>query len=137
LIDQKMWLRLVGGAFLVYLGVRTLFSHPAGQAASVRANNLAGAYGSTFLLTLTNPMTILFFAGVMAGLGVGSAAKDYLSASVLVLGVFIGSTLWWLTLSSSVSLLQSRINTHVLMWVNRISGVVIIAFGATALLSRV
>jgi threonine/homoserine/homoserine lactone efflux protein len=136
LIRQKMWLSLVGGAFLIYLGIKTMLSRPAQQAALIKTSSFAGAYGSTLLLTLTNPMTILFFAGVMAGLGVGSAARDYVSAVVLVLGVLVGSALWWLTLSTGVSLLRSQFDVRALAWVNRVSGVIITVFGVMALLSK-
>jgi len=135
LTDQQVWLRLFGGAFLCYLGVKTVLSRPAKQAASAKGSGLAGAYGSTFLLTLTNPMTILSFAAVFAGLGLASAGGSYASASILVLGVFAGSALWWLMLSGGVSLLRSKFDARRLEWVNRISGVIITGFGVVALLS--
>jgi len=135
LIDQQVWLRLFGGAFLCYLGVKTVLSRPARQAASAKGSGLAGAYGSTFLLTLTNPMTILSFAAVFAGLGLVSAEGSYASAGILVLGVFTGSALWWLTLSGGVSLLRSKFDARRLEWVNRISGIIITGFGVVALLS--
>jgi threonine/homoserine/homoserine lactone efflux protein len=135
LIGQTLWLRLAGGAFLIYLGVRMLLSQPAKQAAAAKGNGLVGAYGSTFLLTLTNPMTILSFAGIMAGLGVGSARGDYVFAAVLVLGVFLGSALWWLLLSGAVGLFRDRFGARALVWVNRLSGVIIVAFGLLALAS--
>ncbi len=133
LISQQMWLRIMGGAFLCYLGLKTLLASPAEEAASVSANSLIGAYTSTFFLTLTNPMTILSFAAIFAGLG--GASANYVSAVVLVLGVFSGSALWWLTLSTGVSLFRTKFTSHGLRWVNRISGLVIIAFGLLALLS--
>jgi threonine/homoserine/homoserine lactone efflux protein len=135
LISQQVWLRLVGGGFLCYLGLKTLLSRPAEQAASAEGNGLVSAYASTFFLTLTNPMTILSFAAIFAGLGVASASGNYASAGVLVLGVFIGSALWWLILSGGVGLFQTRFNPHGLWWVNRISGVIITGFGLLALLS--
>ncbi|KRT77178.1 MAG: putative threonine efflux protein [Armatimonadetes bacterium CSP1-3] len=135
LIEDRVWLRLVGGAFLCYLGVRTFLAKPAPQAAAGEGMQLAGAYISTFLLTLTNPLTILSFAAVFAGLGLGSAQRDYASAVVLVLGVFAGSALWWLTLSTGVGLLRTRVGPRLLVWVNRISGTIIAAFGVAALLS--
>ncbi len=135
LMDQQVWLRLFGGAFLCYLGVKTVLSQPAKQAASAKGSGLAGAYGSTFLLTLTNPMTILSFAAVFAGLGLVSAEGSYASAGILVLGVFAGSALWWLMLSGGVSLLRSKFDARKLEWVNRISGVIIAGFGVVALLS--
>jgi threonine/homoserine/homoserine lactone efflux protein len=136
LVGQRMWLHLIGGVFLIYLGIRTLLARPSGQATSVKTRGLTSAYGSTLGLTLTNPMTILSFAGVMAGLGIGSTASDYVSAAVLVLGVFIGSALWWLVLSSGVGLLKDKFNARALTWVNWISGAVIIVFGVLALWSN-
>jgi threonine/homoserine/homoserine lactone efflux protein len=137
LIRQQGWLRLIGGGFLCYLGLKTLLAKPAEQAASAGGNGLVGAYASTFFLTLTNPMTILSFAAVFAGLGVASAGGDYVSAGVLVLGVFIGSAVWWLILSGGVSLFRASFNPHRLRWVNRVSGVIITGFGLLALLSMI
>ncbi len=136
LIGQALWLRLAGGTFLICLGLKTLLARPAEQAAAVGGSGLVGAYGSTFLLTLTNPMTILSFAGIMAGLGIGSTARDHGSAGAIVLGVFLGSALWWLILSGSVGVFRARFNTRALVWVNRLSGLVILAFGVLALASR-
>ena len=135
LIGQQTWLRLVGGAFLCYLGLKTLLSRPAEGAASAGGSGLLGAYVSTLFLTLTNPLTILSFAAVFAGLGVGSAGQGYLSAGVSVLGVFLGSALWWLLLSGGVSQFRHKLNLQKLAWVNRISGAIIAGFGVFALLN--
>ena len=134
-ISQQVWLRLVGGVFLCCLGLKTFLARPVEQAASAEGNGLVGAYTSTFFLTLTNPMTILSFAAIFAGLGVASASGNYLSAGVLVLGVFVGSALWWLILSGGVSLFRARFSPQQLRWVNRVSGIIIMVFGLLALLS--
>jgi threonine/homoserine/homoserine lactone efflux protein len=131
LIGQQTWL----GAFLCYLGIKTFVAKPAEMAASARTTGLAGAYASTFFLTLTNPMTILSFAAIFAGLGLGSGDGGLLTAGLTVLGVFVGSALWWLTLSSGVSLLAGRFNARAMRWVNRLSGVIIAGFGLLALVS--
>ncbi|RPJ25803.1 MAG: LysE family translocator [Chloroflexi bacterium] len=133
LIDQQTWLRLFGGLFLCYLGIKTLFSKPAEQEAKVARAGLFGSYVSTFLLTVTNPLTILSFAAIFAGLGLANTSGNYISAMILVLGVFLGSALWWLLLVGGVSLFREKFNTQGLLWVNRISGVVITAFGIIAL----
>jgi threonine/homoserine/homoserine lactone efflux protein len=133
LVGQKMWLSLFGGLFLLYLGIKTLLSKPAEKEATIRQNGLFGSYLSTFLLTLTNPMTILSFAAIFAALGLGNTSGSYASALILVLGVFLGSAIWWLFLSGGVGLFHDRFNTQGLLWVNRISGVIITAFGAVAL----
>ncbi len=135
LIDQAALLRLIGGAFLIYLGVRTLRAAPAEEAAQARtARGLPGAYASTLALTLTNPMTILAFLGIFAGLGLAETGRDAGAAAVTVLGVFAGSTLWWLTLSGGVSLLRSRFDARAMRWVNRLSGVIILVFALDILL---
>jgi threonine/homoserine/homoserine lactone efflux protein len=135
LISQQAWLRLSGGAFLCYLGVKTFLATTTELIIPARGEGLVGAYASTFFLTLTNPMTILSFAAIFAGLGVAGAGGNYLSAGVLVLGVFLGSALWWLILSGGVSLFRSRFNPRGLHWLNRVSGGIIMAFGLLAFLS--
>ncbi len=135
LINQQVWLRVIGGLFLCYLGLKTFFSGPAEKMASAKVNGLIGAYASTFFLTLTNPMTILSFAAIFAGLGVASTSGNYLSAGVLVLGVFSGSAFWWFLLSSGVAVFRAKFNLRELKWVNRISGIIILLFGLYVLLS--
>ena len=133
LIQQTFWFRLLGGVFLCCLGVKTILSQPADREASIQSQGLVGAYLSTVFLTLTNPMTILAFAAVFAGLGLASTAGNYLQATILVLGVFLGSALWWLLLSGGVSLLRTAFTPKRLQWLNRISGLILLVFGIIAL----
>lgn len=134
LVSQQVWLRIIGGIFLCYLGIRTFLAKPAQSAAEVTGKGLIGAYASTFFLTVTNPLTILSFAAIFAGLGVASAGSNYLDSGILVLGVFLGSALWWLLLSTGVSILRKKFDDRSLIWINRISGLIIIVFGIIALL---
>lgn len=133
LVGQREWIQLLGGVFLLALGVRTLRAAPARDAAKAReGRGLLASYLSTFVLTLTNPMTIIAFAGIFAALGVADTAGDIAAAALLVLGVFSGSAAWWLILSGGVGLLRDRLASGVLLWVNRASGAVLLAFGAIA-----
>jgi threonine/homoserine/homoserine lactone efflux protein len=132
LVSQQNWLKLFGGAFLLYLGIRTMLAKPATEAAQSKRTNLAGAFGSTFLLTLTNPVTIVTYLAVFSSLGVGTAGGEYGTAAFFILGVFSGSAMWWFILSFGVSLLRDKVSPTVLLWVNRISGLIIIAFGVYA-----
>jgi threonine/homoserine/homoserine lactone efflux protein len=135
LIRQQIGLRLLGGLFLCYLGVRTLLARAGGKPAAARGAGLIGAYTSTLFLTLTNPMTILSFAAIFAGFSVGIGGRSYRAAAVLVVGVFLGSALWWLLLSGGVSLIRTRLKPEALRWVNRLSGALITGFGLLALSS--
>jgi arginine exporter protein ArgO len=98
----------------------------------VPPQGLFAAYASTFVLTLTNPMTILSFVAIFAGLGLG-ASPGYRAASSMVAGVFAGSALWWLLLSAGAAMFQSRLSATWMQSVNRVSGVIIFAFGTYAL----
>ena len=135
MVSQQTWLRLIGGVFLCYLGVNSFLARPARSTAAPKGGALTGAYVSTLFLTLTNPMTILSFAAVFAGLGLGGAAADYAGAALLVFGVFLGSALWWLCLSGGVGLFREKLHDEHFRWVNRISGVIITGFGLLALVS--
>lgn len=138
LVSQQTLLRLAGGLFLCYLGFTSFRAQPVMPSAAAPAGRSpVAAYGSTFALTLTNPMTIISFAAIFAGAGLSGGAGDARAAVALVLGVFLGSALWWLTLSSGVSLLRTRVDTRALQWVNRISGGIIGLFGLSVLLSLV
>jgi threonine/homoserine/homoserine lactone efflux protein len=128
----EKWFRLVGGAFLLFLGVRTFLACPVERAAPAAGSGLVSAYASTFFLTLANPTTILSFAAIFAGLGAGETNGGVLSAVLLVTGVFLGSAAWWVVLSGATGLFRTRLSVHGLRWVNRVSGTVIAAFGVFA-----
>jgi threonine/homoserine/homoserine lactone efflux protein len=146
ILGQRVTLQVVGGAFLIYLGLRTIYEkprspiifpqvsldhdrHPARRSVSWRA--LGHDYGSTFLLTLTNPMTILSFAAIFAGLG----ATTVRGGGILVVaGVFLGSALWWLALSLVTGWLHGKLTgSGFLRWINRVSGGIILVYGILAL----
>ena len=132
LVDQRFWIQLIGGIFLLTLGIKTLRTVPAERAAAASGTGLAASYTSTLLLTLTNPMTILSFAGIFAALGVADTGGDFSAAALLVLGVFVGSAAWWLLLSGGVGLLREKLSSGVLRWTNRLSGAILLAFGLIA-----
>ena len=132
LIGQQPLLRLIGGGILILLGTRILLSRPLDESAPEERNGLAGAYASTFILTLTHPLTILFVAAIFAGIGAAMESGDLLSGAGLVLGVFLGSMLWWFLLSGGVSLLRDRVTPGAMRWVNWVSGTVIALLGVSA-----
>lgn len=137
LVAWRQALALVGGAFLLWVAWRTFRSLPATDPATAptgdeaRSRGLSGAYLSTLALTLTNPMTIVSFAALFVGLGV--TGDDAASAAALTLGVFAGSAMWWVVLTSLVARLRSRITARGLRWVNIVSGLVIGAFAVVAI----
>jgi threonine/homoserine/homoserine lactone efflux protein len=135
LLEQSIWLRIFGGAFLCYLGFKTILTRPAHLDFKVLRRSLLRTYGTTFILTLTNPITILSFAAIFAGLGIPVNENEIISSLLLVSGVFCGSALWWLFLSSSVSLLKIYFNIRTFSWLNRLTGSVFFGFGIYVLSS--
>lgn len=136
LLEGQFWIRIVGGAFLIYLGIRTFLTRPMEPVIShVTHKTLLADFLSTFFLTLTNPLTILSFLAVFAGLGLTKFSGGYTGAICLVVGVLLGSSLWWLILSEGVTFFRKRVSQRVMGWINRIAGILIAAFGLLALSS--
>ncbi len=136
LVAGQMWLGLLGGLFLCYLGGRTFFSPmTADTAVKAQESSLLQAYTMTFFLTLTNPVTILSFIAIFAGLGLAAGERSYWEVITLVAGVFTGSAAWWLLLSGGVSLLRDKFNETAMQWVNRLAGFIIGGFGIYTLVS--
>ena len=132
LVGGQRILGLVGGVFLLWLAWQTVRAEPTEPAASPeRRRGLPGAYLSTLGLTLTNPMTILSFAALFAGLGI--APGNVGGAASLTLGVFLGSSTWWLVLTTVIGALRSRVTTTWLGRINVVSGVVIGIFALLAI----
>ena len=137
LIQQQFVLGLIGGLFLLFLGIGTIRAEPATQAVSTdqRRTGLMEIYLSTFLLTLTNPVTILAFMAIFAGVGISASGGSYVAAIVMVVGVFTGSAPWWVVLSSGVSLLRERFSPRWILWTTRLSGTIITVFGLVTLIN--
>ena len=129
LLSYSFWVGLVGAAFLVYLGIKALIGAPPAASPEEKTTGLVKAFLSTLGLTLTNPPTILAFVAIFAGLGLASSA-DYGAASLIVLGVFLGSAAWWIVLSSAAARLRERIGPRLARAINIVSGVIILGFAA-------
>src|SRR4030042_2479204 len=134
LVKEQFCVQLFGGLFLCYLGVRTFLSKSAGQDSSADVPSHIGNYGSTFLLALTSPITILVFAAGFASLGAVSLGTHYLSVVLSVSGVFTGSALWWFMLCGIAGILHGKISLDKLTMFNKVSGIIITVFGLVILL---
>ncbi len=135
LVTHSIVLRLMGGAFLCYLGGRIFLSKPRERATKGAEENILHDYLSTLFLTLTNPLTILSFAAIFAAAGVVVIPGEYYSTATLVLGVFSGSCLWWVILSGMVSFFHGKLDTTGILVLNKISGAIIAAFGVMIFVS--
>ncbi|WP_422087391.1 LysE family translocator [Variovorax sp.] len=130
MVAARVPLALGGAAFLAWMGVQLLRAPAATKAREAAdATTPLKAMLSVFLLTLANPMTILSFIAVFASIATGHVSGAPAAATV-VLGVFLGSALWWLGLSSAVSMVRHRLSDRAMQGINRFSGVVLVGFAA-------
>ena len=132
--SHQFWLRLVGGVLLLFLGVRTLRARHKEPVARLSYQGLLGSYLSVVFLGLTNPVTIVSFLGVFAAFGLGQSL-NIISAYSPVLGVFVGSCLWFLALGYVATFFRKRLDSGGLKWVNTIAGVLLILTGVAAFVS--
>lgn len=128
LTDQRIWIRIAGGALLFFLGVKTFRAHPKDPKLKTTGSGRLRSYLTVVFLTLTNPLTIFAFIAVFAAFGLGDGLS-FFSAAILVAGVFIGSCLWFLLLSSGTILFRKKLDLVGLKWVNKIAGILIIISG--------
>lgn len=133
LIAARLALGLAGGVVIIVLGLRTIRSRPSEVAQAADRPGLVAAYGSIYALTMTNPMTILSFAAVFAGLGFAAGATTFADAAALTVGVGGGSALWWVVLTGVVGWLRGKVSAQGLTWVNRVAGAALVAFGLVAI----
>jgi threonine/homoserine/homoserine lactone efflux protein len=135
LVEHQAWFRPIGGIFLCGLGVKAFFSRSEKTPVAEIKISYFGAYISTLFLTLVNPLLILVFTAIFAGLSIVNSSADYSASTILVLGIFIGSGLWWLVLSSITATFREKLSSGIVLWMKKISGLAIVAFGILVLVS--
>ena len=134
LLGHRAVIATIGGICLCLLGLRVILAKPSRAPARLRrtAAGLAGDLAGTFMLTLANPLTILSFIAIFAALNTSAASGSYAAAGTLVLGVFVGSAAWWICLSMGIGVIRHRMDEPILRWIARLSGALVVVFGATA-----
>ena len=133
--QQKFYLTLGGGLVLIVLGAFLFFSNTIKQARQEqKSNKLISDFVSVFFLTISNPLTIIFFTAILSGLNIledGSFDKT----AIVITGIFFGSLSWWFTLTTLVNLFRRKFRLRRLWYLNKITAVLIILFGLFAMIS--
>jgi threonine/homoserine/homoserine lactone efflux protein len=134
LLAERRWIGLVGGIAITLIGLQAFKrphpgAPPDGQG-KMQERNLRGGrdYFSMVALTLSNPSTILSFTAVFAGLGL-HVAGGWEPALALVVGVWLGSVVWWILLTGAASRLRERLTPLIIRGFGLASGVALVAFG--------
>lgn len=129
LTGHHLLFQLFGGAFLLGFGIKTILYQNLSKNINVSHRTLIGDFLSTFILTLTSPMTLVAYVALLAGFGFCEPQAYFSSAVWLVLGVFIGSSLWWIVLSEGLCFLRDKLSLMTIYWTNRIMGIIVALCG--------
>ncbi len=134
ILSQQNIFRILACIILIIVGIKISITVPAEICANVSRGPYIRDYLSMLAIAIANPLTLIFFATVLPGFGVVFPPTSPFAAVTFVFGVFCGSALWWIILCGSLASVRSWISTHHLRLINRISGMVIAAFGIAVLL---
>ncbi|EWY41331.1 lysine transporter LysE [Skermanella stibiiresistens SB22] len=135
LTGHQTTFKLVGGAVMLAIAIRDFTSPPHPREINRDIRTVLGGFAVGLGLTLTNPITIFGFVAIFAGLGLGGDLTSDYEAGVLVLGVFLGSVLWFLTLCAGVALLRHKISDRIFKRINQGAAVLLAGFGVYAVAS--
>lgn len=133
--QMQDWLRPFAALFLFVMGIIIFLSKPKTVKTPLTFSNSLGDFSSVFFINLANPLTIIGFVALFAGLGIGSKHYNFSLATCLIIGIIIGSILCWLILVEIIHLFRKQISINLLKWINRAAGILIAAFGIAALFS--
>ncbi|MDA3780086.1 MAG: LysE family transporter [Bacteroidales bacterium] len=137
--QQQLYIELIGGSVLIFLGFRIFRTNPIKQLRRHRKNKSSYIedFFSIVFLTLSNPLAVFLFIAAFAGLGMAGTNEDQTSSILIIIGVFFGAVLWWLVLSSLVELFRAKFRLKQLWWINKIAGLAILAFGIIIFFSAI
>lgn len=135
LIRYQVWLQIMGAFILCCLGIKIFKSAPATENAPEMSFSPTRIFLSTFVLTLTNPLTLFSFAAIYTSLGVPLSQEEVLPGVILALGVLLGASTWWTMLILGISLVGKRFQLMSSPLFNRLSGGFLTGCGCLASLS--
>lgn len=126
--EMQSILQLFGSLVLLGFGFFLFQSNPVRQLRKQNAgsSNYMQDLAATFLLTISNPMILFVYLGIFAGFNL-MESTDSVHVLTLIGGIFTGGCIWWFSISTFVNLFRSKFNPRRLFWVNRISGLIVMA----------
>lgn len=137
LIEQQNIIRIIGGIFLTFIGIKIYFSNPIKQirAQRTQGNKFFSDFITSFLITISNPITILAFGLIFSSFNMIESNENSTNISILIASVFAGALIWWLLLITIISLFKSKIRLRNLFWINKVTGVLIVIFALLVIIS--
>ena len=135
--EQQQYFQIAGGLIVLYIGFKIFYTNPVKQLKLQRMNKtmLSQDYVSVFLLTLSNPLAILLFIGIMAAINMANESLSVIEIFIFLAGVFTGSAAWWFLLAFLANRFRKRIRLRSIWWMNKITGTAVFILGIVVLIS--
>ena len=135
--EERFIITIVAGFIVIAVGIKVFLSNPVKDFRDRDKTNksLWRDYYSVFVLSISNPYTILIFVAFFSGIHVNGIIKHELIPFFLIPGVFIGAMAWWFSLSYFLSRFKKKIRLRAIVRINKLGGVVIVLIGILLLLS--
>lgn len=138
IIKYDFYLKFFGGILVAWIGFSVITSPPFKNENNLKErDSLLHAFTSAFVLTLSNPITLIVFAAAFTAMGVSPVYQSFSQASFLVVGVLIGASCWWISLIITIYFLKHKLSELQLLWINRFSGIILIGFSVYILASLI
>lgn len=136
---KQFYIRSIGGIMLIVVGTSVFFSNTIKQFKNqnISKSKVFGDFLSAFFLTLSNPVTLIFFGAVFAGILPAEEQNSVYYTSIILVGIFVGANVWWSTLAFIVSRFRRRIKLRYLYWINKVSGILIAILGIISIFSLI
>ena len=133
LIAHQDPLRIVGGLVLFVLAYRAWYRAPPEMPSAPVHVRIVSGFATGLAVTLSNPMTVMGFLGIFAGLGLSELNAGPVSATQMVIGVLVGSGMWWLGLCMGTQALKPKFGPQSLAWTNRLAALLLVGFATVAI----
>jgi threonine/homoserine/homoserine lactone efflux protein len=135
--EERFILTIIAGLVVIGVGIKVFLSNPVKDFRDRdKANkSLWRDFYSVFVLSITNPYTILIFVAFFSGIHINGNIKPELVPFLLIPGVFLGAMAWWFSLTYFLSRFKKKIRLRAIVRINKLGGIVIIAIGILLLLS--
>lgn len=130
MLKYQSIISFVGGVLVILMGVDIILKKQVVVKETAKAPQIISFFASSFVIAMANPATIITFVLAFSIFHIGHITST-LGCIGLVLGIFLGTCIWWVLITAMIRLFRNRITDNVLVKLNYILGGFIILFGAT------
>jgi threonine/homoserine/homoserine lactone efflux protein len=135
--DQQQKITIIAGIIVIAVGVKVFLANPVKdfRDRDKGKKSLWRDFYSVFVLSITNPYTILIFVAIFPGIHINESIRPGLVPIFLIPGVFLGAMTWWFSLSYFFSRFKKKIRLRAIVRINKFGGILILIIGVLLVVS--